>query len=163
MIKKGDRRRRRTKKNDMKQVENNTIPLPVSPPNPLFCSYEDVSMEGNVEGNQNSNPLDYSQSGGSSGNNGAGGGIIYKDLNGNGTAASNIKSNEFVDQNGIKSPSAALGQVKSTLSLVYRKSLSLPLFLFSFSWLIIIQLKCYMSVVWPKIPHTKISYPIATA
>lgn len=54
-----------------------------------------------MEGNQNSNPLDYSQSG-----------VVYKDLNGNGTAASNIKSNEFVDQNGIKSPSAPLGQVK---------------------------------------------------
>lgn len=54
-----------------------------------------------MDGNQNSNPLDYSQSG-----------VVYKDLNGNGTAASNIKSNEFVDQNGIKSPSAPLGQVK---------------------------------------------------
>lgn len=53
-----------------------------------------------MEGNQNSNPLDYSQSG-----------VVYKDLNGNGTAPSNIKSNEFVDQNGIKSPSAPLGQV----------------------------------------------------
>lgn len=69
-----------------------------------------------MEGNQNSNPLDYSQSGGGSGSSSGsgvgGGGIPYKDLNGNGTAASNIKSNEFVDQNGIKSPSAALGQVK---------------------------------------------------
>lgn len=82
------------------------------------AGYEDVSMEGNVEGNQNSNPLDYSQSGGSSGNNGnsIGGGITYKDLNGNGTAASNIKSNEFVDQNGIKSPSAALGQHSQVLA-----------------------------------------------
>lgn len=60
-------------------------------------SFEDVSMDGN----QNSNPLDYSQSG-----------VVYKDLNGNGTASSNIKSNEsFVDQNGIKSPSNTLGQV----------------------------------------------------
>lgn len=59
-------------------------------------------MEGNQ--NQNANPLDYSQSG-----------VVYKDLNGNGTAPSNIKSNEFVDQNGIKSPSALTGQVKYTL------------------------------------------------
>lgn len=58
-------------------------------------------MEGNQ--NQNANPLDYSQSG-----------VVYKDLNGNGTAPSNIKSNEFVDQNGIKSPSAPSGQVKYT-------------------------------------------------
>lgn len=59
-----------------------------------------------MEGNQNSNPLDYSQSGG-----------VYKDLNGNGTTPSNIKPNEFLDQNGIKSPSAPLGQVN--ILLVY--------------------------------------------
>lgn len=96
----------------MKQEENNVI---LSPPyTHYFRSFEDVSMEGN----QNSNPLDYSQSGGgNSSSSGGGGGITYKDLNGNGTAASNIKSNEFVDQNGIKSPSAALGQVK-TLSII---------------------------------------------
>lgn len=63
-------------------------------------------MEGNQ--NQNTNPLDYSQSG-----------VVYKDLNGNGTAPSNIKSNEFVDQNGIKSPSAASGQVKYTHTHIF--------------------------------------------
>ncbi|XP_031623319.1 uncharacterized protein LOC116340794 [Contarinia nasturtii] len=63
--------------------------------------FEDVSMDGN----QNSNPLDYSQSG-----------VVYKDVNGNGAAPSNIKSNEFVDQNGIKSPSAALGQLSQVLA-----------------------------------------------
>lgn len=82
-----------------------------------------------MEGNQNSNPLDYSQSG-----------VVYKDLNGNGTSASNIKSNEFVDQNGIKSPSAPSGQVTFIWTIF-----SFILFICPFE----IHFK------WKKAPHSK--------
>lgn len=60
-----------------------------------------------MECNQNSNPLDYSQSS-----------VVYKEVNANGnvpvTASiqPNPKSNDFFDQNSMKSPSvSAISQV----------------------------------------------------
>lgn len=65
-----------------------------------FYSFEDISMECN----QNSNPLDYSQSS-----------VVYKEINANNipvttTIPPNLKSNEHFDQN-VSMKTSALGQV----------------------------------------------------
>lgn len=63
-----------------------------------FISFEDVSMDGN----QSSNPLDYSQNS-----------VVYKEVNGNNTASTSI----VTEQNTMNStPMIPLNQVRDLLN-----------------------------------------------